>query len=75
MDLYHKPTSTQRYLLYSASHSKQCLKNILYVMTRQVCAIEGNNSITNKCLNELKRKFENYGYTGKMVGMVIQKNN
>ena len=50
MDLYHKPTSTQRYLLYSASHSKQCLKNILYVMTRQVCAIEGNNSITNKCL-------------------------
>ena len=28
MDLYHKPTDTQRCLPYSTSHPKHCLKNI-----------------------------------------------
>ena len=46
MDMYRKPTTdTQIGFPCVISHPKQCLKNISFVMARQICAIAENNSI------------------------------
>ena len=34
--MYHKSTDTQRYLPYSTSHPKRCLKSISFVMARRI---------------------------------------
>ena len=73
MDLYHKPTDTQRCLPYSISHPKHCLKNIPFVMARRICPIVENNSLKNKHLRELKENFRTYGYPEKVVETGIQK--
>ena len=54
MDLYHKPTDTQRCLLYSTIHPKHCLKDIPFAMARRTCTIVENISLKNKHLTELK---------------------
>ena len=73
MDMYHKPTDTQRCFPYSTSHPKHCLKNIPFVMARRICTIVENNSLKNKHLRELKKNFRTYGYPGKVVEIRIQK--
>ena len=70
MDMYHKPTDTQRCLPYSTSHPKHCLKNIPFVMARRICTIVENNSLKNKHLRELKKNFRN---PEKVVEIEIQK--
>ena len=67
MDLYHKPTDTQRCLLYSTSHPKHCLKYIPFVMARRICTMVENNSLKNKHLRELKENFRTYSYPKKVV--------
>ena len=66
MDLYHKPTNTQRCLPYSTSHPKHCLKNIPFVMARRICTIVENNSLKKKHLTELKDNLRTYGYPKKV---------
>lgn len=36
MDLYHRPTDTQRCLPYSKSHPRHCPKSIAFLMTRRI---------------------------------------
>ena len=67
MDLKYKPTDTERCFPYPTSHPKQFLKNIAFVMARQICTTVESNSIKNKHLNELKRNFKTYGYAEKIV--------
>ena len=71
MDMYHKPTDTQRCFPYSTSHPKHCLKNIPFVMARRICTIVENNSLKKKHLRELKKSFRTYGYPGKVVEIGI----
>ena len=71
--MYHKPTDTQRHLLYSASHRKHCLQNIPFVMDRRICTIVENNSIKNKYFKELKENFRTYGYPEKVVEVGMKK--
>ena len=73
MDLYHKPTDTQRCLLYSTSHPKHCLKNIPFAMARRICTIVGNISLKKKHLTELKENNRTYGYPKIVVEIGIQK--
>ena len=73
MDLYHKPTDTQRCLPYSRSHPKYCLNNISFVMARRICTKVENNSLKNKHLRELKENFRTYGYSIKVVEIGIEK--
>ena len=47
MNLYHKPTDTQRCLSYCTSHPKHYLKNIPFVMARRIHTIVDHNSIEN----------------------------
>ena len=73
MDLYHKPTDTQRCLPYSTIHPKHCLKNIPFVVARRICTIVEHNSLKNKHLRELKENFRTYGYPEKVVETGMQK--
>ena len=73
IDMYHKPTDTQRRLYYSTSHPKHCLKNILFVAARLIYTVVENNSLKNKHLRELKKNFRTYGYPGKVVEIGTQK--
>ena len=73
MDLYHKPTDTQRCLLYSTSHPKHCLKNIPFAMARRICTIVGNISLKKKHLTELKENCRTYGYPKIVVEIGIKK--
>ena len=73
MGLYHKPTDTQRYLLYSASHIKHCLKNIPFVMARPICTRVENNSLKEKHLRELKENVRTYGFPKKLLKLEYKK--
>ena len=55
MDLYHKRTDTEKYLL---TYAKKCLKNISSVIIRQICTMAENDLIKSKHVNELKRIFK-----------------
>ena len=73
MDLYHKPTDTQRCLPYSTSHPKHCFKNIPFVMARRIITIVENNSLKNKHLRGLKESFRTYSYSEKKFEFSIQR--
>ena len=73
MEMYHKPTDTQRCLPYSNGHPKHYLKNIPFAMARRICTIVENYSLKNKRLRELKKNFRTYGYPEKVVEIGTQK--
>ena len=73
MNLYHKPTDTQRCLPYSTSHPKHFLKNIPFVMARRILTIAVNNAVKSKHLRQLKENSRTYGYPEKIVEIGIQK--
>ena len=50
MDLYHKPTDTQRCLPFTSSHPNHCKRNIPFCLARRICTIAENN--TEKLKNE-----------------------
>ena len=37
MDIYYKPTDTQRCLPFSSTHPNHCKKNILFTLARHIC--------------------------------------
>ena len=43
MDLYHKPTDTQRFLPFIFSHPNYCKRNIPFCLARRICTIAENN--------------------------------
>ena len=43
MDLYHKPTDTQRCLPFTSSHPNHCKRNIPFCLARRICTIAENN--------------------------------
>ena len=42
MDLYHKPTDTQRYVPFNSNHPPHCKRNIPFTLARRICAIVEN---------------------------------
>ena len=72
MDLYHKPTGTQR-SPNSSSHPKHCSTNIPFVMGRRIYTKVKKNSRRNEHLRELKVNFKTFGYPEKVVEIGIQK--
>ena len=53
MDLYHKPTDTQRCLPFTSSHPNHCKRNIPFCLTRRICTIAENNTEKLKNLENL----------------------
>ena len=54
MDLYHKPTDTQRCLPFTSSHPNHCKRNISFCLVRRICTIVENNPEKLKNLETLK---------------------
>ena len=44
MDLYHKPTDTQRCLPFTSSHPNQCKRTIPICLARRIFTIAENNA-------------------------------
>ena len=54
MDLYHKPTDTQRCLPFTSSHPNHCKRNIPFCLAQRICTIAENNAEKLKNLENLK---------------------
>ena len=52
-DLYHKPTDTQRCLLFTSSRTNHCKRNIPFCLARRICTIAENNAEKLKNLENL----------------------
>ena len=47
MDLYHKPTDTQRCLPFTSSHPNHCKRNIPFCLARRICTIDDTEKLKN----------------------------
>ena len=59
MDLYHRPTDTQRCLLLTSCHINHCKRNIPFYLARMICTIAENNAEKLKNLENLKYSLSN----------------
>ena len=73
MDLYHKPTDTQRCLPFSSSHPNHCKRNIPFTLARRICTIVENQQQKLKHIHELKSNLKKYEYPETLIANGIQK--
>ena len=67
MDLYHKPTDTQRCLPFTSSHPNYCKRNIQFCLARRICTIAENNTEKLKNLENLKSNLSKYNYQNSLI--------
>ena len=63
MNLYHKPTDTQRCLTFTSSHPNLCKRNTLFCSTRSICAIAENNTENLENIKSNLSKYHHPNYT------------
>ena len=73
MDLYHKPTDTQRCLPFTFSHPNHCKRNIPFSLTRRFCTVTENNTEKLKNLENLKLNLSKYHYPNSLINQGFQK--
>ena len=73
MDLYHKPTDTQRCLPFTSSHPNHCKRNIPFCLARRICTIAENNAEKLKNLENLKTNLSKYHYPDSLIKQGFQK--
>ena len=73
MDLYHKPTDTQRCLPFTSSHPNHCKRNIPFCLARRICTIAENNAEKLKNLENLKSNLSKYNYPDSLIKQGFQK--
>ena len=73
MDLYHKPTDTQRCLLFTSSHPNHCKLNIPFCLAQRICTITENNAEKLKNLESLKSNLSKYKYPDSLIRQGFQK--
>ena len=61
MNLYHKPTDSQRCLPFTSSKSNLCKRNIPFGLAQRICAIAENNA---EEFGKLKIKFIKIQFPG-----------
>ena len=54
MDIYNKPTDSNRYVPFMSNHPRSCLINIPFCLARRICAIVEEEETKLKRLSELK---------------------
>ena len=62
MDLYHKPTDTQRCLTFPSIHPNHCKRNIPFCLARRIYTIAEKNAEKLKNLRNLKTNLSKYRY-------------
>ena len=73
VDLYHKPTDTQRCLPFTSSHPNHCKRNIPFCLARRICTIAENNAEKLKNLENLKTNLSKYHYLDSLIKQGFQK--
>ena len=73
MDLYHKPTDTQKCLTFTSSHPDHCEQNIPYCFARRICTITENNAEKLKNLENLKSNLSKYNYLDLLLKQGFEK--
>ena len=64
---YHKQTDTQRCLPFTSRHPNYCKRNILFCLTRKICAIAENHAKKLKNLENLKSNLYKYHYPDSLI--------
>ena len=54
IDIFPKPTDSERYTSFRSNHSKHCLKNIPLSLARRICMIGEKSSLKETKLKELE---------------------
>ena len=67
LDLYRKPTDTQRCLNFNSCHPSHCKVNIPFSMARRICTIVENNELKKEHLNNLEENLKKYQYPTKVI--------
>ena len=75
MDLYHKPTDTQRYLPFTSSHPNHCKRNIPLFLAWRICTIVENNVENLRNLENVKSNLSKYHYPDSLINHGFQKVN
>ena len=74
MDLYYKPTDTQRCRLpFASSHRNHCKRNIPFSLVRRICTIAENNTEKLKNLENLISNLSKYNYPYSLIKQGYQK--
>ena len=73
MNIYYKPTDTNRCLPFSSNHPKHCKKNIPFTLARCICTIVENTEAKMKHLENLKMNLSKYQYPKQLTEFGINK--
>ena len=73
MDIFYKKTDTRRCVPFNSCHSKQCKKNIPFILARRVCTIVENNEVRKKRLGKLQKVLYLQEYPQNLVQEAIRK--
>jgi len=73
LDLYRKPTDTQRCLNFSSCHPSHCKRNIPFCMARRICTIVENSDRKAQHLENLKENLKKYDYPDRIIEIGINK--
>ena len=73
LNLYHKPTDTQRCLYFTSSHQNHGKRNISFCLARRTCTIAENNVEKLKNLENLKANLSKYHYPDLLIKQGLQK--
>ena len=73
MDLYQKPTDTQRYVPFNSNHPPHCKKNIPFTLARRICTIVENQERKEFHLNNLRKNLKQQTYPVSIIENGITK--
>ena len=73
IEIYHKPTDTQRCLLFKSSHPNHCKRNIPFCLVYRTCTISEYDTEKLKNLENLKSNLSKYHYPDALIKQRFQK--
>ena len=73
MDLYHKPTDTERYVPFNSNHPPHCKKNIPFTLARRICTIVESEEKKQEHLKKLKENLRDQKYPKEIIDTGISK--
>ena len=73
MDLYHKPTDTERYVPFNSNHPPHCKRNIPFTLARRICMIVENEERKQDHLQKLRNNLESQKYPKNVIDIGIEK--
>ena len=73
MDIYSKPTDPKRHVSIKSNHSRYCLKNIPFFLTRRTIMVAEKHSLKEFQLKELEKLLLDQYYPERIIKAGINK--